>query len=78
MHNGTKGKGVPTLLWSPDTMLIDALVDRRPRDLRYYNLHLCITHLAWNATVSTVGETRRDYVREGQARLTSLHEEPRG
>jgi hypothetical protein len=26
MHNGTKGDRVPTLPWSSDTMLIDALV----------------------------------------------------
>ena len=72
MHNGTKGKGVPTLLWSPDTILIDALVVY-VAIIATFVLHIL---LAMRQLVR-LGEMRRDNVREEQARLTSLHEEPR-
>ena len=73
MHNGTKGDRVPTLPWSPDTMLIDALVIF-VAIIAIFVLHILLG--MWHLV--RLGELRRDYVREGQARLTSLHEEPRG
>ena len=61
------------LPWSADTILIAALVVFVAM-IAIFVLHILLgmRHLV------RLGELRRDYVREGQARLTSLHEEPRG
>jgi hypothetical protein len=73
MHSGTKGERVSTLPWSPDTMLIDALVIF-VAIAAIFVLHI----LLGMRQLVGLGEMLRGYVREGQARLTSLHEEPRG
>jgi hypothetical protein len=54
-------------------MLIDALVIF-VAIIAIFVLHI----LLGMRQLVRLGEMRRDYVREGQARLTSLHEEPRG
>jgi hypothetical protein len=69
MHNGTKGDRVPTLPWSSDTMLIDALV------IFVAIIAIFVLHILLRMRqLVRLGEMRRDYVREGQARLTSLRE----
>jgi hypothetical protein len=73
MHNGTKGDRVPTLFWSSDIMLIDALV------IFVAIIAIFVLHILLRMRqLVRLGEMRRDYVRERQARLTSLREEPRG